>query len=216
MGYSLFIDFDGTTASVDVGNRLFAKFTGGRNEALVERWKRLEIGSVECLTGEANLFKATESEVVTYALQFSIDSGFRMLFDVCSTNDIPIYIVSDGLDTYINAIMRAHGFAQIPVLANRGIFKDGKLRVEFPHKDKSCPRCGTCKGAAIRKLKRAGDESIFIGDGYSDLCAIDVADYLFAKGDLAEYLARSGKAFLPFQGLNEVAEQVLRLTQQQR
>jgi 2-hydroxy-3-keto-5-methylthiopentenyl-1-phosphate phosphatase len=107
--------------------------------------------------------------------------------------------------------MERHGFGDVPILANRAIFRNRRLDIEFPYLDFSCGRCGNCKGSAIRRLLRDGDRSIFAGDGYSDLCAIDVADYLFAKGDLADYLRRSGKEFLPFETLEDVTNRVREL-----
>jgi 2,3-diketo-5-methylthio-1-phosphopentane phosphatase len=204
MGYSLFIDFDGTISTVDVGSRFFTVFSGGRNMPLVKRWMRREISSVECLNEEAKLVRATEQELMDFSERFTIDDGFSDLHDLCVTSDIPIYIVSDGLELYIESIMARHGFGSVPVLANRAVFNSGKLEVEFPYQSESCGHCGNCKGSAIKRLLREGDKSIFVGDGYSDLCAVGVADYLFAKGDLADYLGGSGNEFVLFDTLKDV------------
>ncbi|MBU1319801.1 MAG: MtnX-like HAD-IB family phosphatase [candidate division Zixibacteria bacterium] len=208
MQYSLFIDFDGTIAVQDVGNRFFTTFSGGRSIPIVEKWIRREITSVECLEAEAELITAAEDELVEFSKQFEIDSGFELLHALCAKNDIPIRVVSDGLDIYINAIMKKHGFEHVPVMANRGVFRNGRLKIDFPHLDGSCGHCANCKGAAIRKHARAGGKSIFVGDGYSDLCAIDEADYLFAKADLATYLNQSNKSFLSFETLYDVRDYI--------
>ncbi len=210
MGFSLFIDFDGTIAVQDVGNRLFTAFSGGRNYDIVERWKRREVTSVVCLTKEAELISASRSELVDFVSQFEIDEGFGGLCDLCRENDIPVMVISDGLDLYIHAILDRHGFGDIPVMSNRAVFENGRLRIEFPQLDHSCGFCGNCKGSAIRRLTRDVDKSIFIGDGYSDLCAIDVSDYLFAKADLANYLAQSGREFIPYENLCDVTERIRR------
>ena len=213
MTYSLFLDFDGTTATVDVGNCFFTTFSNGRNLPLIKRWFRGEISTVECLREEAKLITAGKNELTEFSKQFSIDPGFSGLHDLCVRHDIPIYIVSDGLDIYIESIMHEHGFGNIPILANRAVFDNGRLEVQFPYLDESCDRCGNCKGSAIRKLVRKNDRSIFVGDGYSDLCAIDVADYLFAKDDLADYLIRTGKDFVPFDTLTDVTNRVQEIIQ---
>lgn len=208
MKFSLFLDFDGTTSTVDVGRSFFTTFSNGRVLPLVEKWAKREISSFECLREEAKLIQASEADLDEFSLQFGIDPGFSDLYDLCVSNDIPVYIVSDGLDLYIRSIMQRHGFGHVPVLANHAIFKSGKLEIEFPYLDDSCGHCGNCKGSAIERLRRNGDRSIFVGDGYSDLCAVNVADYLFAKSDLADYLTRSGKEFLPFDTLKDVAGRV--------
>jgi len=202
------MDFDGTIATVDVGARFFTTFSDDRIMPLVRKWVRREITSVECLREEAKLVTASEADLDEFSKQFDIDPGFSDLHDLCVSNDVPVYVVSDGLDAYIKPIMRRHGFGNVPVLANHAIFENGKLEIEFPYLGDSCGHCGNCKGSAIRRLVRSGDSSIFVGDGYSDLCAVGVADYLFAKGDLADYLEKSGKEFLPFGNLQDVASRV--------
>ncbi len=202
----MFIDFDGTIAKQDVGNRFFTTFSGGKNYDIVERWKRREVTSVQCLTEEAEMISAGKSELTEFVSQFEIDEGFANLCELCKKNDIPVRVISDGLDLYINAILKKYGFDDLPVISNRAVFDNGRLRVEFPQLEYSCGFCGNCKGSAIKRLTRDGDKSIFIGDGYSDLCAIDVSDYLFAKADLAEYLSRSGREFIPYGNLRDVKE----------
>jgi len=208
MKYSLFLDFDGTLATVDVGNRFFTHFSDGKNIPVVEKWIKREITSVECLTKEAELITASEQDIIRFASQFELDPGFESLCRLCESERIPVCIVSDGLDTYINSIMENHGYPDVPVYANRGVFNDGRLSIEFPYRDDSCDHCANCKGAAIRRLLPEGDKSIFVGDGYSDVCAVDAADYLFAKADLAKYLQKLDKHFLPYETLQDVTDRV--------
>ncbi len=211
MRFELFIDFDGTIATEDVGNRFFTTFCNGRNRDLVERWKRRDVTSIECLKGEAALITASEAELLEFSRQFDIDPGFKAVREICSRHDVPIRIVSDGLSLYIREILKKHNFSDIPVFANRAIFNNGRVDVEFPHIDYSCGHCGNCKGGAIRTMRSPGSRTIFVGDGYSDLCAAGEADYLFAKGDLAAYLGRNNEAFIPFETLQEVAESMMRI-----
>jgi 2-hydroxy-3-keto-5-methylthiopentenyl-1-phosphate phosphatase len=208
MPYSLFIDFDGTITTADIGNRLFTHFSDGKNADVVERWIRREVTSIECLTEEARLVKAGRREVIEFVRQFAVDPGFHSLMDLCKENSIDVTVVSDGLDIYIREILAREGYSGLKVMSNISRFKGDTLQVEFPHWDESCGFCGNCKGAAIRNHLQLGHKSIFVGDGHSDLCAVDAADYLFAKADLASYLARSGKSFLPFGSLHEVADRI--------
>ena len=216
MKFSLFIDFDGTITTQDVGARFFTTFSDDSGISLGGKWTKHEISSVEALNAEAAFVTVSKDEFIEFLKQFTIDPGSSGLYDLCASYDIPIYIISNGLDIYIDEIMKNHGFGHIPVFANEGAFKNGGLEVEFPCLDKSCSRCANCKGISIRKLLRNGDKSIFVGDGYSDLCAVDVADYLFAKGNLADYLTESGKNSLRFEKLQDVTdrtrEDILRIS----
>jgi 2-hydroxy-3-keto-5-methylthiopentenyl-1-phosphate phosphatase len=208
MKYSLFIDFDGTIAVQDVGNRFFTTFSKGKNIPVVERWMRREISSIECLKSEAELISAGRDELIEFSQQFAIDDGFESLYELCMREDIPVRVVSDGLDIYINTVMEKHGFGSVTVMANRAVFEDGHLTIEFPHLDTGCDHCANCKGASIRKYTEIGRKSIFVGDGYSDICAIDVADYLFAKADLANYLERLNRSYIAFSNLHDVKDYI--------
>ena len=45
---------------------------------------------------------------------------------------------------------------------------------------------------------------IFIGDGLSDVCALEVADIVFAKNRLAEHCEKNNINFIPYRTLNDV------------
>ena len=90
MDFSLFIDFDGTTSTVDVGNRFFTTFSGGRNIPLVEKWLRREISSFECLREEAKLITASEAQLASFSKQFSI------VLEAINITDEP-YMVYEGV-----------------------------------------------------------------------------------------------------------------------
>ena len=46
---------------------------------------------------------------------------------------------------------------------------------------------------------------VYVGDGYSDRCAAQAADRIFARDGLARYLAARGVTFEPFDDLRDVA-----------
>jgi 2-hydroxy-3-keto-5-methylthiopentenyl-1-phosphate phosphatase len=52
----------------------------------------------------------------------------------------------------------------------------------------------------------AGRPIAYVGDGWSDRCGAQVADLVFARGTLAEHLARQGVPYVPFDDLIDVRE----------
>jgi 2-hydroxy-3-keto-5-methylthiopentenyl-1-phosphate phosphatase len=50
----------------------------------------------------------------------------------------------------------------------------------------------------------SGDPVVYIGDGYSDRCAVELADRVFARDSLAEYLDSLGRPYEPFETLSDV------------
>jgi 2-hydroxy-3-keto-5-methylthiopentenyl-1-phosphate phosphatase len=66
--------------------------------------------------------------------------------------------------------------------------------------------CETCGQACKRGTLPAGEEIVYVGDGFSDRCAALAADRVFATGPLARYLAREGAAFTPFDNFHTVVD----------
>ena len=131
--------------------------------------------------------------------KYDLTAGFAKTAEYCRDNDIPVTILSDGLDYYIEYILSKHGINDIPFRSNHMYFNDGDMIVEFPFIDKGCGRCGNCKRWHIDMLRKDGDCIIYVGDGYSDRYAVNSADVVFAKGDLAEYCRKNNHDYLPFE-----------------
>jgi 2,3-diketo-5-methylthio-1-phosphopentane phosphatase len=207
---AIFCDFDGTIARRDVGYSLFHHFSGGRNDALLPAWKSLQMSSRECLTTEAAMVKGTRDEIENFLQSFEIDPGFVAFEQLCRQNDVPLSVVSDGLDLYIHPILGRNGLGHLQVMSNIGRFKGHGLEIEFPWHNTSCTRCGCCKGERMAEFRRGrGDSPVrlaFIGDGYSDICAVAQADLLIAKKDLALYCSERGIAYTPFDNFADVAQ----------
>lgn len=205
----IFSDFDGTIARRDVGNRLFHYFSDGKSEEVVERWKAGLIDSRECLRQEAELARDTTlEEFYEFVDGFALDPGFGDLVNLCRAHDLPLYIVSDGLDLYIRHLLNRHGLDGLPVFSNRAIIDDGRLNITWPYADDSCGKCGNCKGYHVRRLKTPSQTAVYIGDGRSDVCAVPEADIIFAKGELAEYCRKENIDFFAFDDFSTVTETV--------
>ena len=195
----IFSDFDGTIATRDVGNRLFHHFSHGRSEAPVRRWRADRIDSRQCLREEAALVDdLTERELFDFVDRFELDPGFPGFVRFVRSRHLPFYILSDGLDIYINRLLRKYDLLGLPVLSNQAWLDNGRLNISWPYHRHSCGSCGNCKGYHIRRLKQTGQNAVYIGDGKSDLCAIPEADIVFAKGFLAEHCRNENIEFLPF------------------
>ncbi len=209
----LFSDFDGTISTKDVGNRLFHHFSDGKSDEPVARWLAGEIGSRQCLLEEAAAMRqVTEKELLAFIDSFKIDPSFSRFVDFSRDNDLPLYILSDGLDIYINRLLKNNGFDGLPFFANRAKLNGGRLSFTWPYYDESCGHCANCKGYHIRRLREPRYKAVYIGDGKSDLCALPEADLIFAKGFLAEYCRQSGIGcylFDDFAGITETLKDLL-------
>jgi 2,3-diketo-5-methylthio-1-phosphopentane phosphatase len=186
----VFSDFDGSFCQKDVGHQLFKHFSGGRNLELVERWKKGEISSRECLLREASMIKATTADIYDFINSFDLMPGAVELYESIRRSKIPFYLVSDGNDIYIKQILEKNGLSDIQFFSNHGEISGGSLTLSFPYDNRGCKRCGTCKGARILDIIEPDTKEwnvVFIGDGLSDLCALPNADKIFARGELLNY-----------------------------
>lgn len=183
----IFSDFDGTFCEKDVGHRLYTHFSNGEN---VKMWKDRLISTRESMTREASLLNVGENEIYQFLDQFKLRDGALELYAYAKSSKIPFYILSDGSDIYVKYILTKYRLEEIKYFTNSVTIKDNRYIIEFPYDNGDCTRCGCCKGARINEIVGGNKdrwEIIFIGDGLSDICALEFADKIFARGDLLEY-----------------------------
>jgi len=122
-----------------------------------------------------------------------------------------IVIVSDGLDYYIERMLMRTGLAHIDFYANSLDLHDHTLHVKFPYFDMmDCDSCGNCKTYHMEKYKADGFFVVYVGNGLSDRCPSEYADFVFAKGELLDYCRDKGLESIEFQNFRDVERELLR------
>ncbi len=157
---------------------------------------------------------ASAEEILRFCDGFDIDESFVPFVRNCRASGVPVMIISEGLDFYIKRILARYDLADIPVICNLGFLENETIRIEFPHVNRTCRHCGSCKGERMSEHREKAIGALriaFVGDGYSDACAAREADVLFAKDDLEEYCIEHKIAYNRFKTFYDVTEQ---LTQQ--
>jgi 2,3-diketo-5-methylthio-1-phosphopentane phosphatase len=198
---SVFLDFDGTITTHDVGVHLLERAGAPEWRAISERYARGEIGSRESSIEEWALVSGDEATLRALAREVPLDPGFEPLVAELRAEGAEVMVVSDGFGFYVDAVCAP---LQLPVLTNTVDFATGEL--VFPHEDRCCPcsTCGVCKQAPIKDAKHRGRDTVLVGDGISDRKAALLADVVFAKGSLASWCAATGVAYVPFASLDDV------------
>ncbi len=146
----------------------------------------------------------TRDELLKYVEQFSIDPYFPEFVRFCSDRDVPVTILTDGLDVYVERVLSNGGVGHVPIFANHAEFVEKKLKVSFPYTDAECSICGSCKRNHMLNTSADEDIIVYIGDGYSDRCAVRYADFVFAKGQLIKYCQQQNITFFAFNDFNDV------------
>lgn len=204
----IFCDFDGTITSMDGTDAMLEAFARPAWREWEDRWVRGEISSQECLARQAALIQADRDRLVSFAAALPIDTGIIALAGRCAEYNIPLTIVSDGIDLLIEGVLRRHGLLHLPVFSNHLHWDEtGQPSLSFPFASSQCAsRAGTCKCALALSSDRHSTGTVYIGDGRSDHCVSAKVHTVFAKGALQGWCARQNIAYVPVQTLTEVAE----------
>jgi 2,3-diketo-5-methylthio-1-phosphopentane phosphatase len=198
---SVFLDFDGTISTRDVGIHLLERAGAPGWWELHEQYERGDIGSRECMFDQWALVDGDEATLRACAREVEIDPSFGALVEALRKRGAEVTVVSDGFGFYVHDACAALG---VDVLTNAVDFTTGELL--FPHEDRCCPcsTCGVCKQAPIKDARDRGQTTVLVGDGASDRKAALLADVVFAKDGLASWCATFGVPAVPFVSLADV------------
>jgi 2,3-diketo-5-methylthio-1-phosphopentane phosphatase len=201
----LVVDFDGTVTETDLLDTIASRF--GDPHVYQEVEYGLDEGRMplrEVITREFRPVRMPLEDVVRWSLEnVRIRPGFRELVQLAGERGWRVVIVSSGFHELIEPILEREG-VDVELHANRVDPDPSGWRVLWQY-DEDCDACGeSCKRSIVREF--AGeDEIVYIGDGYSDRCAAEAADRVFAIRGLARYLNERGVAFEHFDDFHEVA-----------
>jgi len=218
----VFTDFDGTVTQLDVTDEILTQLAHPSWREVEQEWTRGLIGSRECLERQIALVDASADELHALIDAVPVDPAFATFCRFARRRGIPLYVLSEGFDYWIERILKRAG-VNGPVRNGTHMFSSA-LRLEgrrlipsFPHSAPPCEHgCATCKAALIRRLGKGNYPVIFVGDGLSDRFAVEEADVVFAKRQLLAYCQEHGKACRPFSTFADVEQAIARLMNPER
>lgn len=159
-------------------------------------------------------------QIAAFVDQFTVDEYFPRFKDFCSNHGIPLVILSDGLDFYVERILNRNGLGDCKFFANNLGFinSDGvtKLQITFPYTDSECQFCGNCKRNHMLTLSGDDDIIVYVGDGISDRCPVGYADIVFAKKDLIQYCQRQNITYFEYANFQDVQQRLEMLLAKKR
>jgi 2-hydroxy-3-keto-5-methylthiopentenyl-1-phosphate phosphatase len=202
---TLVVDFDGTITEQDLLDDIAQTF--GDDEVYREVDRGLDRGSLslhEVIRREFEPVRAELDEVVEYTLRHTrVRPGFRELVERAQAGGWRLVVVSSGFHELIEPVLDREG-VDVELHANRVDARADGWRVLWNYGEE-CGTCGeSCKRATVDALANGG-EVVYIGDGYSDRCAAESADRVFARRGLARWLGERGIPFEPFDDFHDVA-----------
>ncbi|MGD1045255.1 MAG: MtnX-like HAD-IB family phosphatase [Bacteroidota bacterium] len=213
----VFCDFDGTVCQQDVGQQFFREFAGEKAEVSVRRLLSGEITMQMWFMELCNAIPSiTRGELLKYVDQFSIDPHFPEFVRFCVGRDVPITILTDGLDVYVERVLSNGGVGHVPFFANHAEFVEERLKVSFPYTDAECSLCGSCKRNHMLNASADDDIIVYIGDGYSDRCPVRYADFVFAKRQLIKHCQKQNITYFEFNNFGDVQVKIEEIVQRKR
>ena len=199
-------DFDGTITKEDVSFLLLDAFADGDWRPLLNEYREGKIPVGYFNTRAFAMVKADRQAMVELArCKTEVRAGFNELLACCRRNSFPLVIVSNGLDFYIEAILRDIGAEDIEVFAAQTRFSPTGLEVKYMGPDGSQLQKGF-KEAYTRLFLSWGYQVVYVGNGPSDMPAARLAHRTFATGELLALCKEANLNCTPFIDLNDVVE----------
>jgi 2-hydroxy-3-keto-5-methylthiopentenyl-1-phosphate phosphatase len=206
---TLVVDFDGTITEQDVLDEIARTF--GDDEVYREVDEALDRNGItlhEVLRREFEPVRAPLGEVVEWVhANSSIRPGFRELVGLARERGWRLVVVSSGFRQLIEPMLERAGIKGLELVSNEVDPDPEGWRITF-FDESRCEVCGeACKRTTVRSVVDGG-EVVYVGDGYSDRCAAEDADLVFARRGLAAYLTERGVPFEPFENFFQIAEKL--------
>ena len=206
---TLVVDFDGTITEQDVLDEIARRF--GDDEVYREVDEALDRNGItlhEVLRREFEPVRAPLGEVVEWIhANASIRPGFGELVELARERGWRLVVVSSGFRQLIEPVLERAGFEGLELVSNEVDPDPEGWRITF-FDESRCEICGeACKRMTVRSVVDGG-EVVYVGDGYSDRCAAEDADLVFARRGLAAYLTERGVPFEPFDDFFQIAEKL--------
>ncbi len=211
--YWVYSDFDGTITLDDNQVKLLDKFADAY-------WREKEYAILEA-GGKSrqylpviyrNFGAYSTQEIIEYLREnVRPDPFFPQFVRYCSEHDVPLEIISDGMNIYIEDYLERTGLQDLVFYANTVEVGPQGVVFTHPYENLECGKCGTCKKQIVTARKGQNWFIVYIGDGISDECAVKEADLVYAKGTLARYCQEQGISYVPYETFADILKHFAQL-----
>ena len=196
----LLVDFDGTVAMIDTVDALLSLHAEDAWLEIEQEWVVGKIGSREAMAAQVALLKLDSTELDTFIDSVVLDHGFPSFVALCRETQLPVTVVSDGIDHVVTRVLARHN-VPFTVRANHLVQTAGdRWALSFPHAADGCSS-GNCK---CKAPTAPGAFRVLIGDGRSDFCAAGTVDLCLAKGKLIDHCREKGIPHVAFRDFHDV------------
>jgi len=197
-------DFDGTITEEDVSFMLLDTFAVGNWRQQLKEYGKGNISVGRFNTEAFAMVKADRESLLRVVRdRVKIRPGFQEMVACCRRKGFRLVIVSNGLDFYIEEILKDIGVSGIEVFAARTWFQPEGLKVQYIGPD------GTYldesfKSAWVNSFLGEGYRIINAGNGTSDFLPAKKCYHIFATGSLLKHCRTANLDCTSFTNFYEV------------
>ena len=202
---ALLTDFDDTAAVQNVAELLLNRFGDPTWTDVRQQFRDGQMNLKEYQEITFRNIRADRSAMQYFVRErASLRPYFPDLYQFCRSNDIPLAVVSQGLDFYISALLERDGFRDVPIYAVNTSFEQGRISYHYNHVYPGREKQGNSKALIVEQFQQQGYYVVFAGDGASDQEASVKADMVFAHRTLARFCEEQGIDYQPFEDFKSV------------
>jgi 2-hydroxy-3-keto-5-methylthiopentenyl-1-phosphate phosphatase len=201
-------DFDGTVTEEDISFFLLDAFAQGDWRRLLRNYKEHKISVGEFNTKAFAMVEADKHKLLE-ALKGNVKvrAGLHELVNYCLEKGFRLVIVSNGLDFYVEAVLKDLGLRNIEVYAAQASFHPEGMKVQYVGPDGKRLE-DSFKEAYTQAFLKLGYRVIYIGNGDSDVAPAKYAHHVFATGDLLAYCRENNLKYKPFETFIDVVKEL--------
>jgi 2-hydroxy-3-keto-5-methylthiopentenyl-1-phosphate phosphatase len=197
-------DFDGTITEEDVSFALLDAFAQGDWREWFQHYRQNRISVGEFNTRAFAMVKASKKELLEVVRSKTrVRPGLHELVGYCRSRGFRFVIVSNGLDFYIEAILKDAGLRDIEVYAAKTRFYRRGLKVQYIGPD-GIPLMSDFKEAYAKLFLGQGQRLIYVGNGPSDVAPASLAHHIFGKDGLLDGCREMNLECTPFNDLKDI------------
>jgi 2-hydroxy-3-keto-5-methylthiopentenyl-1-phosphate phosphatase len=180
-------DFDGTLTQEDVSFLILDAFGSRDWRQLLTQYREGKISVGQFNMKAFAMVKADKQTLLKFVKsRAKIRAGFRELLAYCHRKGFEFVIVSNGLDFYIETILRDIGMDNIQVFAAQTQFSPDGIDVRYIGPEGNQLE-DNFKEAYVSLFLGRGYRLIYAGNGISDVSPARQAHHIFATGELLTY-----------------------------
>jgi 2-hydroxy-3-keto-5-methylthiopentenyl-1-phosphate phosphatase len=180
-------DFDGTITDKDVSFMMLEAYAEGDWRAMLKEYRGGKISVGRFNTEAFAMVRVGREKLLEVAHRtMTLRPGLPELVEYCREKGIRFTIISNGLDFYIEDILKKIGLDGIEIHAAETRFEPGSLRAQYIGPGGVKLDDGF-KEVYVDLFKSQGYRVIYMGNGVSDIPSAIKCHHIFAAAELLDY-----------------------------